>query len=298
MNLFRHFKEAFLGLIRHGAMTVSSASAVAYALLFVGIFIILSINIEQITYSVEESVQIHVKVFDDFNKEEPLGIIYTQISEIDGVLDVEYSSKDEELDKLVATYGEDGKIFESYRGIGNPLRAAYLVKTMEGSDIEQVATSIQLITGIEKVSYGGTGTVQLMNMLDYIRSVGYILVIGLSIVAVFLISNTINASICSRINEIAIMRTVGAKNGFIRMPYVIEGILIGILGSIFPILVASVGYIYLYDALGGVFLAQMFVLQSPFPLVYYTAGILAGIAVFVGLIGSFVSVTRYLRWQR
>lgn len=298
MNLFRHFKEAFVGLIRHGAMTVSSASAVAYALLFVGIFIILSINIEQITYSVEESVQIHVKVYEDFNTEQPLGIIYTQISEIDGVLEVEYSSKDEELDKLVATYGEDGKIFESYRGVGNPLRAAYLVKTTEGSDIAKIAKSIEMITGIEKVSYGGTGTVQLMNMLDYIRSVGYILVIGLSIVAVFLISNTINASISSRINEISIMRTVGAKNGFIRMPYVIEGILIGILGSIFPILVATLGYIYLYDALGGVFLAQMFVLQSPFPLVYYTAGILAAIAVFVGLIGSFVSVTRYLRWQR
>lgn len=298
MNLFRHFKEAFLGLIRHGAMTVSSASAVAYALLFVGIFIILSINIEQITYSVEESVQIHVKVNEEFNKEEPLGIIFTQISEVVGVLDVEYSSKDEELDKLVATYGEDGKIFESYRGVGNPLRAAYLVKTIEGSNIEEIAESIRLITGIEKVSYGGTGTVQLMNMLDYIRTVGYILVVGLSIVAIFLISNTINASICSRINEISIMRTVGAKNGFIRMPYVIEGILIGILGSVFPVLVATLGYIYLYDALGGIFLAQMFVLQSPFPLVYYTAGILVGIAVFVGLIGSFVSVTRYLRWQR
>lgn len=298
MNLFRHFKEAFLGLIRHGAMTVSSASAVAYALLFVGIFIILSINIEQITYSVEESVQIHVKVNEEFNKEEPLGIIFTQISEVVGVLDVEYSSKDEELDKLVATYGEDGKIFESYRGVGNPLRAAYLVKTIEGSNIEEIAESIRLITGIEKVSYGGTGTVQLMNMLDYIRTVGYILVVGLSIVAIFLISNTINASICSRINEISIMRTVGAKNGFIRMPYVIEGILIGILGSVFPVLVATLGYIYLYDALGGIFLAQMFVLQSPFPLVYYTAGVLVGIAVFVGLIGSFVSVTRYLRWQR
>ena len=58
MNLIRHFREAFMGLIRHGAMTVSSASAVAYALLFVGIFIIMSINIEQITFSVEESVQI------------------------------------------------------------------------------------------------------------------------------------------------------------------------------------------------------------------------------------------------
>ena len=94
------------------------------------------------------------------------------------------------------------------------------------------------------------------------------------------------------------MRTVGAKNGFIRMPFVIEGVLIGILGSILPILVATVGYIYLYEALGGVFLAQMFVLQSPYPLIYYTAGILVGIAIVVGLIGSFVSVTRYLRWQR
>lgn len=298
MNLIRHFREAFMGLIRHGAMTVSSASAVAYALLFVGIFIIMSINIEQITFSVEESVQIHVKIYDNFNSEEPLGIIYTQISEIEGVLDVEYSSKEDELDKLIATYGEDGKIFESYRGPGNPLRAAYLVKTVEGSDIADIAREIGYIIGIEKVSYGGTGTVQLMNMLDYIRTVGYILVIGLSIVAVFLISNTIKLSISSRVKEIAIMRTVGAKNGFIRMPFVIEGILIGIAGSILPILVATVGYIYLYEALGGVFLAQMFVLQSPYPLVYYTAAVLAGIAVVVGLIGSFVSVSRYLRWQR
>ncbi len=298
MNLIRHFKEAFMGLLRHGSMTVSSASAVAYALLFVGVFIILSINIEQITYSVEESVQIHVKIYDNFNSEEPLGIIHQQITDISGVLDVEYSSKDAELDKLIATYGEDGKIFETYRGPGNPLRAAYLVKTVEGSDIAEIAREISYIIGVEKVSYGGTGTVQLMRMLGYIRTVGYILVGGLSIVAVFLISNTIKISIQSRQKEIAIMRTVGAKNGFIRMPFVIEGVLIGIFGSILPILVATVGYIYLYEALGGVFLAQMFVLQSPYPLIYYTAGILVGIAIVVGLIGSFVSVTRYLRWQR
>lgn len=298
MNLIRHFREAFVGLIRHGAMTVSSASAVAYALLFVGIFLIMSINIEQITFSVEESVQIHVKIYDSFNNEESLGIIYTQVTEIEGVLDVEYSSKDDELDKLIATYGEDGKIFESYRGAGNPLRAAYLVKTKEGSNIASISQKISYIIGVEKVSYGGTGTVQLMKMLDYIRTVGYILVIGLSVVAVFLISNTIKLSISSRSKEIAIMRTVGARNGFIRMPFVIEGILIGLMGAVLPVLVATVGYIYLYEALGGVFLAQMFVLQSPYPLVYYTAGILAGIAVVVGLIGSFVSVTRYLRWQR
>lgn len=294
----RHFREAFHGLIRHGAMTLSSAAAISLALLFVGIFILISQNIRDITYSIEESVQIHVKIDRNYETQDQINILQIQITEIPGIKEVIFSSKDQELDSLIESFGEDGQIFESYRGESNPLRHAFLVDVIDGNLIERVALAIERIAGVETVRYGGAKTVELMNMLDSVRNWGYILVIGLIVIAVFLISNTIKLSIASRRDEIAIMRTVGAKNGFIRMPFLIEGMVIGILGSIMPIGITVGGYFYLYELLGGFLISQMFVLHPPLPLLYYIGTALVILAMIVGMMGSFVSVTKHLRWKR
>ena len=118
------------------------------------------------------------------------------------------------------------------------------------------------------------------------------------ILAIFLIANTIKLTIYARSNEIAIMRDVGATNGFIRAPFVVEGMIIGALGAIIPILFTVFGYIFLYDKLGGVLFSEMFKLTPPHPFVLQLSLILLGIGMVVGLIGSFMSVTKYLRWKR
>ena len=134
--------------------------------------------------------------------------------------------------------------------------------------------------------------------LNSVRFGGAILVAGLSALAIFLIANTIKLTIYARSNEIAIMRDVGATNGFIRAPFVVEGMIIGALGAIIPILFTIFGYIFIYDKLGGVLFSEMYKMTPPHPFVLQLSLILLGIGMVVGLIGSFMSVTKYLRWKR
>ena len=128
-----------------------------------------------------------------------------------------------------------------------------------------------------------------------IRRFGGIFVLALGVLAVFLIQNTIKLTIYARQDEIDIMRNVGATNGFIRAPFVWEGIITGILGAILPILLTIYGYQFAYNLVHGVMFSSMFKMIAPVPYIYYISAVLLGIGILVGLIGSWLSVTRYLR---
>lgn len=297
-RIIRHIKEGFTGLVRHMAMTLSSISSITVTLLFVSLFLMVSVNIEQFTYGIEETVNIHVKILQTNETQEDLNTIYDQITSINGVKEVEFSSKDDELTRFIESFGEEGVIFENYRGESNPLRMAYLVNIDEASNVELISNQIREIEGIEAVQYGGVKVLELMDLLDNVRTGVYILVLGLTIVAIFLISNTIKLSIATRQKEITIMRTVGAKNGFIRMPFIIEGSLIGLFGSILPIAFTIGGYVFMHDFLGGILLTPMFKLIEPMPLVLYLSGILLAVAIVVGSFGSYLAVAKHLRWKR
>ncbi|MBS3987904.1 MAG: permease-like cell division protein FtsX [Erysipelothrix sp.] len=297
-RILRHLKEAFIGLIRHMAMTLSSISTITITLLFVGLFLVITLNIEQFTYAVEGSVNIHVKIDPRYEDDASVNTLGVSIRSLVGVKTATFSSKDNELDEMIASFGESGVIFESYRGPDNPLRMAYLVEIEDGVDIEVVASSIRNLEGVEAVAYGGVRVIELLALLENIRQFVYILVAGLGLIAIFLIANTIKLSIASRSLEIQIMRTVGATNGFIRIPFLFEGILIGLFGSIFPIALIAFGYIWLFDTMGGQFVTPMFALVQPFPFVYYVSSVMVLIAITVGLFGSGLSVGKHLRWKR
>lgn len=297
-RVWRPIKEAFIGLVRHMAMTLSSISSVTVTLLFVAIFLMVSINIQEFTFGIEDTINIHVKVAQTHEEVEDLSVIFSRIDSIEGVKTIVLSSKDDELDKFIESFGPDGKIFENYRGESNPLRMAYLVEIDEAANVEVISNQIRQVEGIEAVQYGGVKVLELMDILEGVRNGVYILVIGLAVVALFLISNTIKISIGARQKEIAIMRVVGAKNGFIRMPFIIEGFLIGIFGSIIPIIFTMLGYVFAYNFLNGELLTPMFKLIEPFPLVLYLSGILVAVAAFVGSLGSYLSVAKHLRWTR
>lgn len=297
-RFFRPFKEGFIGLLRHMAMTLSSISSIAVTLLFVSLFLMVTVNIQEFTYGIEETVNIHVKILQSHESQEDLSIIYDQISVINGVESITFSSKDDELDKFIESFGEEGKIFESYRGESNPLRMAYLVDIDEASSVEEISVQIRDIEGIEAVQYGGVKVLELMDLLENVRNGVYVLVLGLMIVAIFLISNTIKISIATRQNEISIMRTIGARNSFIRIPFIIEGSLIGLFGAILPIAFTIAGYVFMYDFLGGILLTPMFELIDPMPLVLYLSAILLVVAILVGSLGSYISVAKHLRWKR
>jgi cell division transport system permease protein len=296
-RIIRPFKEGFVGLIRHLAMSFSSIMAVMITLTIVSLFVMLTVNIQEITKSIEAKVQIHVQIKNDV--ELPgIGELERSIRAMDGVVEVVFSDKDKELNQFIDAYGEEGKIFEMYRGEKNPLRNAFIIEVEDANTIDSISKRVERLDGIESVNYGGVNAIKLVDILNSVRDSGFILVGFLGFLALFLIANTIKMSIHSRIHEISIMRTIGATNGFIRAPFVIEGILIGFLGAIAPVLISIFGYQYLYNAMGGILLSNLFILRPVFPFVYYLSYLLVLLGISVGLFGSYISVTRYLRVYR
>ena len=269
--------------------------AVSVTLLLVSLFMMLTVNLQEITTTVEDKIQIHVQLDDSV---EDASSIENQIKELPAVISVEYSSKDVELDKFIASYGEEGVIFEMYRGENNPLKNALIVELSDNLQIETTTLSIANMVGVLKANYGGNSTIQLVDLLHNVRDGGFILVAALGLLALILIVNTIKITIQNRAHEIQIMRTIGATNNFIRAPFLFEGLFIGLFGSFIPVGLTIWGYNRIYEVLGGVLFAELFKLREVFPFVLQLSYLLIMLGVVIGFFGSFISVTRYLRSVR
>lgn len=294
-NLPKHFKESLVNLWRNGAMSFSSIFAVTITLLLIGVISVLALNVQDISANIEDGVRIYVKLERsiDENAEKEVG---NQIKKLKDVGSVTYSSKDEELNKLIDKQGKDGKeLFESYRE-DNPLGSAYEVEAKDPTKLASLAKKIQDIPNVNSVNYGGDSTQSMVTTLNTIQKAGSVFIVGLVIVALFMISNTIKITITARSTEISIMRMVGASNWYIRIPFMLEGMLIGLFGAIIPILVLVYGYGALYNYTGGSLMSSMLVLKAPMPFIRDFSFILAGLGAGVGLIGSFVSMRRFLKF--
>ena len=292
----RSFKEAFWGITHHVAMVISTANAVTITLVLVSVLSLLIANISQITYDVEDDIQLYVKIENEV-LDEDIQSIQNKISRIAGVEEIEYSDADNELDRFIAAYGEAGKIYEIYRQ-DNPLSRVFIIKVANGYSLAELSTQISTVEGIQSVDFGGATVEDFVKVLNGIREVGTIFVIALALLAIFLIYNTIKITINSRKEEIGIMRLVGATNSYIRSPLVLEGMFIGVLGSIIPILLTIFGYNYIYTSLNGQLVSGILKLIDVFPFTLWVSLLVLVAGVTVGVIGSYISATIYLRYKR
>lgn len=293
-----HIKTAFHSLIRHTAMTFSSSSTVAIALTLLMVFLVASSNISNFTHNIEKSLMIHATIESNVHDEE-LQQLQEKIEKLDHVVKVTYSNKDDELNSYLNNVDEASrKLYDTYQGEGNPLLDAFQVEVDKGESMEIVSKQLNKMDGIVESNFGGDSASMIVKAMDGIRYTGGIFVIALSLLAVFLISNTIKSAIYSRNNEIAIMRNVGATNGFIKLPFMIEGMFIGILGSVIPMCMTYFGYSYLYQTMNGVFLLPMLELQPIYPFVMQVSLALLVTGMIVGIMGSFFAVNKYLKWKR
>ncbi|MDO5440023.1 MAG: permease-like cell division protein FtsX [Erysipelotrichaceae bacterium] len=292
----RHIKEGFIGIGRHFSMALSSIASVTITLLLIGLFLVLVVNLNVLTTEVESSISLSALVSYDVTSSSELDNIKTSIERIEGVKEANYQSKDDEFTFYVNQYPDLSDFYELYRS-DNPFHDVFLVSVDDGSKLESVKVSLERVNGIDSVHDGGSNTYVLISALNKIRIFGGILVLGLTLLAVYLIYNTIHITIEARETEIWIMRNVGAKNGFIRAPFLVEGVIIGILGSIIPIGIIIGGYLYAFDISGGIILG-VFDLLQPYPFLLYLSCTLLCIGVVVGFIGSYFSVTRSLRRTR
>ena len=156
---------------------------------------------------------------------------------------------------------EKGDIFSIYEGEDNPLNHAFFVSVNDSERIEMITNEILQLEMVEDAMYGGESITDLISLLNTIRFGIMVFMLLLSMLAIFLISNTIKMAIYSRNNEIMIMRNVGATNLFIKIPFMIEGMIIGLIGAIIPCILTFFGYRYLYQMMDGQLFTNVFALQ-------------------------------------
>ncbi|MDD8048322.1 MAG: permease-like cell division protein FtsX [Thomasclavelia sp.] len=293
-NLPKHFKTAFVNIYRNGVMSFSSIFAVAITLLLIGVISVMALDVREVSANIEKGVTIYVKLDRTISEDEEKAV-GVEINKINGVKKSTYSSKDDELNKLIEKQGDDGKdLFESYRQ-DNPLGAAYNVEVKDSSTITKVSKKIEKIKNVNTVSYGGDATQNMVSTLNIVQKAGTVLVVALVIVAIFMISNTIKITINARRTEIEIMRMVGASNWYIRLPFMIEGMIIGLIGAIVPIIVIIYGYGAVYDYFTATSVSSMLALIKPFPFIMYCSFGLAAIGALVGIFGSAMSMRKFLK---
>lgn len=305
-NFFRHLWESIKSLKRNVWMTIASVSSVTITLTLVGVFAAVLLNVERIATGIENNIQINVYLDVDSTDSsekttneagetvanDSYHQVYDQISKVSGVESVTYSSKDEQLEKLQQTYGDDWSLFD---GDSNPLQDVYIVEADSPSDVKKVAKKIADIEGVESVDYGGSNSDQLFSIAKFIRTWGFAGTILLVVVAIFLISNTIRMTIMSRQRDIEIMRLVGAKNSYIRGPFFFEGAWVGLLGAIVPSIIIYFAYKTVYSSVNPQFEVQGL---SLYPIDTFLPLVIGGmflVGIIIGALGSVISMRRYLK---
>ncbi|MCM3004548.1 permease-like cell division protein FtsX [Priestia koreensis] len=293
-TLGRHFREGGKSLGRNSWMTFASASAVTVTLLLVGVFLVLLLNLNNFASSIEDDVEMKLYI-DPSTSQADIQAMQSQIKENRYVESVTFSSKAEELKKLIKSFGDDGSAFKLFEQ-DNPLSDVYIVKTKEPKYVEKTATQMKELPHVTKVQYGQEEVKKLFKVLKVARNIGAALIIALVLTAMFLISNTIKITIFARKDEIEIMRLVGATNSFIRWPLFLEGLFIGLIGSVIPIILISVSYSFLYDSIKPKVIQSLpFVQLLPtFPFVLQVSAVLAVIGACIGVWGSLISVRKFL----
>ncbi|MFC4557511.1 permease-like cell division protein FtsX [Virgibacillus kekensis] len=292
-TLKRHFREGIKNIFRNGWMTVASVGAVTTTLILVGAFLALMLNLNNMAKAVEDDVEINVLI-DRTANEQHIKELGAKIKQIDNVASAEFSSNDEELKKLIKSMGKEGESWQLFKQ-DNPLNHVYIVKAEDPQNTEDIATKIKGFEGIQEVNYGEEVVQKLFKFNEYARNIGLVLIVGLLFTAIFLISNTIKLTIMARSREIGIMKLVGATNGFIRWPFFIEGMLLGVLGSVIPIGIVLGGYYYLDNSISGQ-ISYSFVELLPFnPFAWQLSLTILAIGAFIGIWGSVMSVRKFLK---
>lgn len=292
--LSRNIRDSLKSVFRNFSLSLASISCITITLIVVAISIILSYNVNNFAGLVEKDVTI--VAFLDLNIEESKReAVLKEIKELDNIESVEFESKAEISSEMMESSEVFKGIMENWSEEESPIQDTFLVKVKDIEKIGETAKKIQKIEGVDIVKYGEGMVEQLVAVFDMVRKICVIIVVALIVVTAFLIANTIKITIFSRRREIEIMRLVGASNINIKIPFVLEGLFLGMLGSIIPIVITVYGYIALYDHFGGQIFSSIIKLVSPEPFVYYISLTLVIIGVLVGMFGSWRAVRKYLK---
>lgn len=296
ISAFKYFiVDALKSLRRNKTVSLASMLTVAASLFLMGIFLIAILNVGQGVESVEDQVQIKVILKDSIKADEKSKVENT-LKDTPGVKEIEFETKEKALEKWKKQLGEENASLAQGLEKQNPMPNSYIVKLKSPEDAASVASKIKGMPGIEQIKDGRKIVNQIIKITKALKWIGIVLFIICLIVSLFLIGNTIKLTVYSRRREINIMKYVGATDWFIRWPFIIEGVIIGILGALIAIIVLYYSYKFMYIRInaGGV-MAMLMHLISPAYVFNVMAWkfILAGI--LIGSMGSILSIRKFLQ---
>ena len=235
-STIRYFlKEGFSGLKKNLLMTVASIIAVAACISIMSFSYCVVSNLQYMLDQMEDSIGISVFLKGDLTSED-IENMKTTISGLDHVTNVTYISPADALDQLKEQWGADEDIFIGLDDTNNPLSHSFQVELDQIESQDAVLAELQKIEGVDKVEYGQSLSEMLMSVSNVFQVAGILVMLVLGVISVMIIINTIRISVMNRRVEINIMKYVGATDWFIRWPFIIEGIIIGLIGAILPML--------------------------------------------------------------
>lgn len=292
----RSIRDALKSVARNFSLSLASITCVMITLIIVGVALVITYNVEDATKKLKQDLSIVVFVSNDAD-EFDIKSIETQIKGIENVDpdNVVYRDKAEIKKEMMDSNDTFQNIMENWDDKENPLQNIYVVKVIDANRISETANSIKNLSKVTLVKYGEGMVEQLLMAFNGIEKFSFVAVIALVVVTVFLIINTIKLTIFSRKREISIMRLVGASNVSIKMPFIFEGMFIGVIGSILPVGLVIYGYYWVYNILGGKLLTDIISLVPPSTIVFKIALFIVLIGAVVGMLGSSSAVKKYLK---
>lgn len=292
--LIRNIRDGLKNVVRNFSLSLASISCITVTLLIVAVAITGSYNVENFTNVIRDDFTIVVYMNNESNTETE-DKIKDEINKLSNIESITFNSKVDIANEMKEESEIFNTIISSWSDSENPLYDTYLVKVKNSEKISKTASKIEKLEGVEMVRYGEGMIESLLSIFKIIEKILIVVVISLVLVTAFLIINTIKITIFSRQEEIEIKRLVGASNFSIKQPFVIEGLFIGILGSVIPMLVTIYGYSVLYEKTGGILFSKFIQLVEPFPFTFIVSGVLLLIGMIVGMIGSSKAVRKYLK---
>ena len=295
-QFFRYIRNGLKNIKSNFFMTISSIFTLTITLSLCSLFVLFAFNTDELTTQVENEI----KIFAEFTEEtttEGIQETIEQIKNMKEVASVEHSTKETEYQSFIDRIGSNDPELASFfkeTSDENPLVDSLVISAKDISYVNGLANKLKTMPTLGYVDYGEESSLSsFVDITKSIRTFFSWIILVLIILAIFLIQNTIKLTIYSRRNELKIMKLVGASSTHVIVPFIIEGLIIGILGALGPVLITVYGYQELFELLDGKLVIPMFSLIQPEPLVYFLSLLIIGLSALVSLIGSFFAVVRH-----
>ena len=296
MKIFRFLKrgirDSFKSVFRNFSLSMAAVACTIITLILVSVAIIITYNVKNITKKLEEELTIVVYLKKD-TPDEQIQILQKSFVNMKKVDEVVYKDADEwkaEMKEYSEAYSAALDYLEE-----NPLLDSFVIKVKNVEDLKETTEDIREFEYVDNASYGESMAETVIKAFNIIQKITIIMVIALVFVTAFLINNTIKLTIFSRKNEIEIMRLVGSSNSTIKLPFIFEGLILGFVGSIIPILMTIFGYVIVYDHFNGYILTPLMSLVKPLNFVFYVSLIILAIGCIIGMFASYRAVRKYLK---